>query len=358
MKKDNKYLISIFNSNKSNKAWVSFSYNNKEGFNQTIKSEIDYKKILPKIDSYLNTIYNQKWENLEKSDLFSNMSFTQHGKGYLLTPNDGESNPNWGYTGSKDTDYFHGGWWRDDLGGWFFRGSMLNVLEDNGAVSGYSQSKSKKCKQTKSSTPIVSPKPKSKSVSKSPSLPFTNMSFTQHGKGYLLTPNDGESNPNWGYTGSKDTDYFHGGWWRDDLGGWFFRGSMLNVLEDNGANKVTPDGAPGSGDEVSSDENMTISQLNSSKVMRSKLKNNEFMEGVYYTFLGSKKILVFGNTYYYQKTLKSLGGIFNRTFNGFFFKFLSKVVLKRFNIKYRHNLPKPDSKSSFSYQKFLDDMEE
>merc|ERR1712196_379154 len=141
--------------------------------------------------------------------------------------------------------------WTEDLEGWFFRGSLLNVLKDNGAVPSLTmtfKTETSKCNQTKSLTPHEIPKPKT--ISKS-QLAFTNMSYTQHGKGYLLTPNDGESNPNWGYTGSKDTDYFYGGWWRDDLEGWFFRSSLLHVLEDNGACKVTPDGAPGSGDEIS-----------------------------------------------------------------------------------------------------------
>ena len=29
---------------------------------------------------------------------------------------------------------FYGGWWREDLGGWFFRKSLLYVLENNGAL--------------------------------------------------------------------------------------------------------------------------------------------------------------------------------------------------------------------------------
>ena len=69
----------------------------------------------------------------------------------------------------------------------------------------------------------------------SDSSPFINMSYQVQGGGYLLVPDNGENDHFWGYTGSKDTNYFHGGWWKEDLGGWFFRKSLLNTLVENGA---------------------------------------------------------------------------------------------------------------------------
>ena len=67
--------------------------------------------------------------------------------------------------------------------------------------------------------------------------PFTYMYYTTYGKGFLLKPYYGKKNKWWGYAGNKSTDYFYGGWWREDLGGWFFRKSLLHVLENNGALK-------------------------------------------------------------------------------------------------------------------------
>lgn len=64
--------------------------------------------------------------------IFSSMSFKNFGKGYLLTPDSGCSHPDWGKIGNKP-DYYHGGWWRKDLGGWFFRGSFFDFLKENGA---------------------------------------------------------------------------------------------------------------------------------------------------------------------------------------------------------------------------------
>ncbi len=78
----------------------------------------------------LDINHNQK---LIKNDkLFSDMSFKAYGKGYILTPNLGSSHPDWGKIGTKP-DYYNGGFWRKDLGGWFFRGSYLDFLKEQGA---------------------------------------------------------------------------------------------------------------------------------------------------------------------------------------------------------------------------------
>ena len=63
------------------------------------------------------------------------------------------------------------------------------------------------------------------------------MYYTTYGKGFLLALYEGNENKWWGYRGNKDTNYFCGGWWREDLGGWFFRKSLLNTLIENGASR-------------------------------------------------------------------------------------------------------------------------
>ena len=73
-------------------------------------------------------------KKIKKDKIFNNMSYSKYGKGYLLCPNIGSKHPDWGFTGNKKTNYYHGGWWRDDLQGWFFRGSNLKILIDNGAI--------------------------------------------------------------------------------------------------------------------------------------------------------------------------------------------------------------------------------
>ena len=79
--------------------------------------------------------------NFEASrKIFSSMSFKNFGKGYLLTPDNGRSHPDWGKTGTKP-DYYYGGWWRNDLGGWFFRGSFLDFLKEQGATDISNKSK-------------------------------------------------------------------------------------------------------------------------------------------------------------------------------------------------------------------------
>lgn len=181
----------------------------------------------------LSLIGNRYSSDTEEDDSlpFTNMTYKSHGGGFLLVPNSGKKDPLWGYAGNKETNYFHGGWWREDLGGWFFRHSLLEVLTNNGASE-------KRFESPKPSRWNVLPeKLDSDKTTKIPdsSSPFINMSYQVQGGGYLLVPDNGENDPFWGYTGSKDTNYFHGGWWKEDLGGWFFRKSLLNTLIENGA---------------------------------------------------------------------------------------------------------------------------
>ena len=155
---------------------------------------------------------------------FSNMSFRRYGKGYLLEPNEGNKHPDWGLCGTKETDYYYGGWWMPNHNGWFFRSNKLNILIENGAVS------KEQINISVTKSPDLSPNkntPKFK--------PFYNMNYMKYGNGYLLKPNDGQDHPDWGFIGTKNTDYYYGGWWRNDLDGWFFRGSKSDVLNNNGA---------------------------------------------------------------------------------------------------------------------------
>ena len=65
--------------------------------------------------------------------LFNNMEYTEHGKGYLLKPTI-KNHPDYGYKGNYTSDYYHGGWWKDELNGWFFRGSKHDLLEESNAT--------------------------------------------------------------------------------------------------------------------------------------------------------------------------------------------------------------------------------
>ena len=79
----------------------------------------------------------RKKKNNKTKAIFHNMSYSKYGKGYLLIPNNGNKHPDWGFKGNKTTNYYHGGWWRDELQGWFFRGSNLKILIDNGAIENF-----------------------------------------------------------------------------------------------------------------------------------------------------------------------------------------------------------------------------
>ena len=122
---NNKYLIQTigqyrFINNKINKYWDSNLYGwivSDKNFNI-----IELYNLLSK--------ENDSKKNIKK---FNNMKFKKYGKGYLLLPKNGKKDPDWGLRGDKSSNYYHGGWWRDDLEGWFFRGTLLEKLISNGA---------------------------------------------------------------------------------------------------------------------------------------------------------------------------------------------------------------------------------
>ena len=101
------------------------------------------------IVSVYNSLNNKSSDSSDSSDssescetktngLFNNMEYTEHGMGYLLKPTIMD-HPDYGYRGNYTTDYYHGGWWKNELNGWFFRGSKRDLLEDSNAT--YTQKK-------------------------------------------------------------------------------------------------------------------------------------------------------------------------------------------------------------------------
>ena len=270
---------------------------------------------------------------------FNNMIYLKQGGGYLLKPILGDKHPDWGFKGNKGTDYYHGGWWRGGKGGWFFRGSKLNYLIENGAVCNIEEPK-----ETKKNVKIE----KNVLIKENTGI-FNDMKYSEHGKGYLLTPIIGKKHPNWGIIGNKETDYYHGGWWRNELGGWFFRGSKLDFIIKNGAiydtvlsssdinnevcdidNESSEDES--SEDESSEDESSEDEESGDDDEIRDILKTGETMDGVTVSYYG-KGLLVNGSLYKYQKTLEWLGGIYNEKLDVYIFRKSSFALLEEYGVE-------------------------
>jgi len=217
-------------------------------------------------------------------------------------------------------------------------------------------------------------KPKPKKVKIETKL-FENMVYRPYGKGYLLIANGSKDT---GYKGSNDTDYYHGGWWRDDLDGWFFRGTLIDTLIDNGAKEVNKskhvkqiskpskskknvidseseeeyieesedkeysDGEEEFGDDSEDDEYSDESDEEDIEDEDSEEDDSEeddseedyqvIMKGVYYRKYG-KGLLVTGNIKTYKQELKDLEGIFNSRLNGYIFRNKSLDSLIEHEIK-------------------------
>ena len=97
------------------------------------KDKCDFIKLYNEICNISNTSTFKKKKKINKDKIFTDMEFSKYGKGYLLSPIIGKKHPDWGFTGNKSSNYYYGGWWRNDLEGWFFRGSLLKTLISNGA---------------------------------------------------------------------------------------------------------------------------------------------------------------------------------------------------------------------------------
>merc|ERR1712227_228209 len=192
-------------------------------------------------------------------------------------------------------------------------------------------------------------KPKPKKKVKIETKLFENMLYQPYGKGYLLLANGSKDT---GYKGSKETDYYHGGWWRDDLDGWFFRGSLIDTLIDNGATEVKKSkpskqiSKPSkskkniinsdSEEEYNEDSDNTSVEDSDEYSDESEEESEEdyqiIMKGVYYRKYG-KGLLVTGNIKTYKQELKDLGGIFNSRLNGYIFRNKSLDSLIEHGIK-------------------------
>tara|TARA_B100001250_G_C19755506_1_gene769904 strand:+ start:390 stop:830 length:441 start_codon:yes stop_codon:yes gene_type:complete len=90
-----------------------------------------------------NSLNNEDSDSSESCEtqtngLFNNMEYFKYGKGYILKPTI-KNHPDYGYKGNYTSDYYHGGWWRNDLNGWFFRGSKHDLLQESNAT--YTQKK-------------------------------------------------------------------------------------------------------------------------------------------------------------------------------------------------------------------------
>jgi hypothetical protein len=128
----------------------------------------------------------------DTTEMFVGMSLETYGKGYLLIPpND---HPDFG------VKYYHDGWWIPSQGGWFFKSENYDYLVDNCATDENALGED---------------------------LPYTGMTVSKHGRGYLLTPPSDHPN-----CGEK---YYGDGWWIAKHNAWFFKSKHHQSLLDGGA---------------------------------------------------------------------------------------------------------------------------
>lgn len=177
----------------------------------------------------------------------SHMALSTYGKGYLLTTV--KSHPHYAKYYYSDTHgfsdtvpangtYTHLGYWNSNGNGWFFRKSSFTYLTSVAGVK------------------FIKDEPTASTSSFTMSEDLSSMNLTHYGKGYLLTPSSGDSR-----SGTKYFDLPDGGqgWWRQDLGGWFFRSMYYDELVDMGAQFTTQNNTDDSYDIVSTDEQFDYS---------------------------------------------------------------------------------------------------
>jgi hypothetical protein len=149
--------------------------------------------------------FKEEDEEDEDDELFTGMTISAYGKGFLLTPPEGHED-----FGEK---YYHNAWWMSKNNAWFFKGDILDYFLDNGALWKLEHDTIDDLLSA-----IDSPVPKI----------FDEMSFEPYsGRGYLLQCYN--THPNYG------DKHFHGGFWHRQGDGWFFSSDMRAFLEDNGA---------------------------------------------------------------------------------------------------------------------------
>lgn len=125
-------------------------------------------------------------DDLGSNDL-SNMLLEQHGKGFLLYPD--EEDPNYGQK------YFLNGWWMPKYKAWFFKSEFYDQLLSMGAQT--------------SSEPTSD-------------HPLDDTEYAKHGRGYLVYPN--QNHPSYG------AKYYHDGWWMPKHNAWFFKDATFQAL--------------------------------------------------------------------------------------------------------------------------------
>ena len=135
------------------------------------------------------------------SEDLSGMTVEEYGKGYLLVPTENDSR--------AGTKYFLDGWWMSNQDAWFFKAKYLDNLINLGAVFD----------EDEDYVVVEQDEDNLEDLS--------GMTITEHGKGYLLFPADGDSR--------YGTKYFLDGWWMPKYEAWFFKAEFVDLLEDLGA---------------------------------------------------------------------------------------------------------------------------
>lgn len=174
------------------------------------------------------------------------LTFSEYGRGYLLTPTD--DTPFYG------EPYLLDGWWNEAANGWFFKTEFYDELIEYGAVFVSSsepknKSKSKSATKAKSATKTgKSSKSSGKTVTINPTTIFTQtrrldgFALTHYGKGLVATCS--HSHPLY----VREVDYLLGnqGFWNANADGWFFKMEHLESLVSLGAKYIKSETGKGS----------------------------------------------------------------------------------------------------------------
>jgi hypothetical protein len=145
---------------------------------------------------------------------FSDMTFEEYGKGYLLHSSEDHS-----LFGEK---YLLSGWWMPKHNAWFFQKKFYDELIEYGAqfISMDESDDGDVAEVTAAANALTS-------------MDLSSMTVEEYGRGYILTPQ--KTHPSFGHK------YFREGWWRPDLHAWFFREQFLDGLIADGAMFIEDD---------------------------------------------------------------------------------------------------------------------
>lgn len=140
---------------------------------------------------------------------FSGMTFETFGKGFILRASD--DHPLFG------EKYLLSGWWNAKQQGWFFKSEFESELIDHGAqfISLEDDESEQYTEDEVAAATAMT------------GIDLSMMTLEEYGRGYVLFPPT-----NHPLFGEK---YFRDGWWRPDLGGWFFRSRFIDGLISDGA---------------------------------------------------------------------------------------------------------------------------